>query len=284
MDPMNPTRRSLCIVSREPLQCSELVLSLQASLAPDDEVEIIMDRRRDQNVLDTRAAEPNRGLGDRRQNHHVELEVKTKGFAIVPAAQLTPRSVTEPDAADRARFENILSFKRRREPRPRWVVGAAGAVMVALILSPTLSGLSERVPIDAPSSSGTTKSEPSPAAARPGPAQPAGGTTHAPIVSGPSSTAPVSGNESASGNASRARANSPGSRTIGARGQHPKHGKIEKYAERVEDATGRIVSKAKGLIDRVKSEVIGNAPISIGREPPSDDDPVAVTPRPAQTP
>ena len=39
-----------------------------------------------------------------------------------------------------------------------------------------------------------------------------------------------------------------------------------------------------GLIDRVKSEVIGNAPISIGREPPSDDDPVAVTPRPAQTP
>jgi hypothetical protein len=94
----------------------------------------------------------------------------------------------------------------------------------------------------------------------------------------------VSGNESASGNASRARANSPGSRTIGARGQHRKQGTIEKYAERVEDATGRIVSKAKGLIDRVKSEVIGNAPISIGQELPSDDDPVAVTPRPAQTP
>jgi len=43
---VKPSRRSLCIVSRDPLQCSELVLSLQASLEPDDEVEIIMDRRR----------------------------------------------------------------------------------------------------------------------------------------------------------------------------------------------------------------------------------------------
>jgi hypothetical protein len=43
---MNPARRSLCIVSRDPLQCSELVLSLQSLLDPDDEVEIILDRRR----------------------------------------------------------------------------------------------------------------------------------------------------------------------------------------------------------------------------------------------
>jgi hypothetical protein len=128
MDPMNPARRSLCIVSRDPLRCSDLVLSLQASLDPDDEVEIIMDRRRDRNVFETSAAEPDRGLGNRRQNRHVELEVRTKGFAIVPAP-LTPRSPTEPDAADGARFENILSFKRSREARPRRVVGAAGAVM-----------------------------------------------------------------------------------------------------------------------------------------------------------
>src|SRR4029077_8559800 len=45
------------------------------------------------------------------------------------------------------------------------------------------------------------------------------------------------------------------------------------YAERVEDATGRIVSKAKGLIDRVKSEVVGHAPIDIGAEPTIDDAP-----------
>ena len=59
---------------------------------------------------------------------------------------------------------------------------------------------------------------------------------------------------------------------------------IEMYAERVEDATGRIVSKAKGLIDRVKSEVVGHAPIDIGAEPTIDDAPLAIRPRPAQTP
>ena len=145
MDAMNPARRSLCIVSRDPLQCSELVLSLQASLDPDDEVEIVMDRRRDRNVFQTSAAEPDRGLVDRRQNPQVDLEVRTKGFAIVPGAPMTARRLTEPDD-DRARFENILSFRRRREARPRRVVGAAGAVMVALILSPPSSSLSDRIP------------------------------------------------------------------------------------------------------------------------------------------
>lgn len=113
---MNPARRRLCIVSRDPVQCSELVLSLQASLDPDDEVEIIMDRRR-ANVL-----EPERGhLGEpadsRRENPDVDLAVRTKGFAIVAASTMT-RAAAEPDADDRARFENIVSFRRRGEPRP----------------------------------------------------------------------------------------------------------------------------------------------------------------------
>jgi len=40
--------------------------------------------------------------------------------------------------------------------------------------------------------------------------------------------------------------------------KHPSssNGVIETYAARVEDATERAVSKAKGLIDRVKSKVI----------------------------
>jgi len=276
MDAMNPARRSLCIVSRDPLQCSELVLSLQASLDPDDEVEIVMDRRRDRNVFQTSAAEPDRGLVDRRQNPQVDLEVRTKGFAIVPGAPMTARRLTEPDD-DRARFENILSFRRRREARPRRVVGAAGAVMVALILSPPSSSLSERIPSDASSSSGATTHEPSTLAPRPEQA-PSAGAAHAPIVSGPPTNAP------APANVSRARPNPPAARTTATRAQKTRRGTIETYAERVEDATGRIVSKAKGLMDRVKSEIVGHAPIDIGGEPAIDDAPVGIKPRPAQTP
>ena len=55
---MKTSRRSLCIVSCDPLQCSELVLSLQASLDPDDEVEIVMDRRRARDVFDTKSGAP----------------------------------------------------------------------------------------------------------------------------------------------------------------------------------------------------------------------------------
>src|SRR4029450_8124934 len=62
------------------------------------------------------------------KNLHVDLEVKTKGFAIVPKAPVTSRPPAETDSDDRARFENILSFRRKRESRPRRGVGAAGAV------------------------------------------------------------------------------------------------------------------------------------------------------------
>ena len=124
---MKPSRRSLCIVSRDRLQCSELVLSLQASLEPDDEVEIVMDRRRELDLFETESHERDRPRVERRRNADVDLEVRTKGFALVPGAALSPRAADEPDAEDRARFENILSFKRPREPQPRRALGAASA-------------------------------------------------------------------------------------------------------------------------------------------------------------
>ncbi len=132
-------------MSRDPVLCSALVLSLQASVDPDEEVEIILDRRRERGVFEASSAAPDRGLVDRRQSPHVDLEVKTKGFAVVTAAPTTPRPLGQPDADDdRARFENILSFRRGREARSGRVLGAAGAVMVALILSPSLGGLFDR--------------------------------------------------------------------------------------------------------------------------------------------
>jgi len=158
---MNPARRSLCIVSRDPLRCSELVLSLQALLDPDDEVEIILDRRREHGMFEAKSEGLDQPPVDRRRNPHVDLEVRTKGFAVVPAAPMTPRSSTAPDAAERERFESILSFKRRREARSGRVIAAAGVVMLALILSPPLNSLADRVAGDAPPSSEVTKSGPS---------------------------------------------------------------------------------------------------------------------------
>jgi hypothetical protein len=185
--------RNLCIVSRDPLKCSELVLSLQASVEPDDEVEIMMDRRRECR-FEASATELQQLPVERRKNLHVDLEVKTKGFAIVPKAPVTSRPPAETDSDDRARFENILSFRRKRESRPRRGVGAAGAVMVALVLAPPVGGLSDRVPDDAPSSSGATKPTPAPPASTAG--QSPSGAARAPVVSSPPSNAEPPGNAS----------------------------------------------------------------------------------------
>ena len=185
---MNPARRSLCIVSRDPVQCSELVLSLQASLDPDDEVEIVMDRRRPRDVFEADPDGPDERSGGRRRNPDVDLAVRTKGFAIVPSAPMTEHAAAEPDSDDRARFENILSFRRRREPRSGRAVGAASA--------PDLRGT------------------------------------------------------------------------------------LEAYEARIDDATGRALSSAMELIDRVKSDAIGNAPTSAG----SGADPVPVRRRLADSP
>jgi hypothetical protein len=224
-------------VSRDPLQCSELVLTLQASLDPDDEVEIVMDRRRAQDVFDTKSGAPEPVSGERRHNPDVDLALRTKGFAIVRAAPLTSRAAEEPDAEDRARFENVLSFKRRHESRSGRVVGAAGAAMVALILAPAPSGFSGRPRLD--------RVEPIVA-------------PRAPEVDRPAPRAPSPGIPTAT------RPNPPhpaAMRTTAAPSTRTKHssrsdGAIETYAARVEDATERAVSKAKSLIDRVKSKVI----------------------------
>ena len=249
-------------MSRDPLQCSELVLSLQASLEPDDEVEIIMDRRRTGDLFESESRGQERLPADRRCNTDLDLEVRTKGFAIVPGAAMTPRPREEPDAEDRARFENILSFRRRREPRPGRAVGAASTVMAALILAPPLSVLPDRIPGAAPTEE-FAKHEPSGPAPRIGRGEPSGSAPAR--ASNPFETRATA--------AQKPRAPRPSS----------KHGAIEGYAARVRVATGRAVSKARGLIDRLKSEVIGNTPMLTGPEPPADEAPVGTKRRPADS-
>jgi hypothetical protein len=238
---MKPSRRCLCIVSRDPLQCSELVLSLQASLEPDDEVEIVMDRRRERDLFETESHERDRSPVERRRNADVDLEVRTKGFALVPGAALSPRAADEPDAEDRARFENILSFKRRREPRPGRALGAASAVMLALILMPPLSAPPDRIPVEVPTAE----------VARPEPSE-------------PPSRRPSKPSEARAAAARAPRAPRPQSR----------HGAIDAYAARVEETSGRVFAKARGLLERARSEVIGAMPMLSGPELPGDAAPI----------
>jgi len=254
---MNTSRRSLCIVSRDPLRCSELVLTLQASLDPDDAVEIVMDRRRARDVFDTKSGTPELVCVERRHNPDVDLTVRTKGFAIVPAVPMTSRPREETDAEDRARFENVLSFKRRHESRSGRVVGAAGAVMVALILAPPPSGFSGRALRDVTSSAELTQPEAS------GPAPPLDRVEPlvAPRASDAARPAPRAPSPRIA-TATRPNPSHPAAmRTTAAPPTPTKYpsssnGAIETYAARAEDATERAVSKAKRLIDRVKSKVI----------------------------
>lgn len=235
---MNPPRRSLCIVSRDPLQCSELVLALQAGVEPDDEIEIIMDRRRDRALFDT-SVSPGEPQPDRRRNPDVDLAVRTKGFAIVPATTPWRREREETDAADRARFGNILSFRRARQARPARVAGAAGAIVAALILTPPQSG----------------------------PSDPVSGEERAPEMASPHGSMPVPRAERLRRLETPA-ANSSAAHTSGARPRTTQPGLLETYASRVEDATERIVSKAKQLFARAKDEVAGSSPSSAA-DPPS---------------
>lgn len=254
-------------MSRDPLRCSELVLSLQARLEPEDEVEIVMDRRRPPEAFKTRSGAGERPAGDRRHNVDADLEVRTKGFAIVPGAA-TPRAAEEPDADDRARFENILSFRRRRAPRPVRAVGAASAVMVALVLAPPLNLLPD-IAGDTPPTVVTTR-DPSGQAPPRGPGEPSGGApapaigekTSSAAATGVSSRPPSSGSEVRASGTRAARAPRPSSAQSA----------IEEYAARVQAVTGRVVEKAKGLIERVKSEVI--AKTMSGATGPSGDKPV----------
>jgi hypothetical protein len=282
---MNRSRRSLCVVSRDPLQCSELVLSLQASLDPDDEVEIVMDRRRARDVFDTKSGAPASPFLERRHNPDVDLTVRTKGFAIVPAAPSTSRSPEEPDAEDRARFENILSFKRRHESRSGRVAGAAGAVVVALILAPPPSGFSGRVPRDMTTSAELTKSDVS------GPA-PRLDRLEQSVVPRTPEVAPPAPRAPSPGIAAPKRPNPAHPAAMRPTAIPPtpithrwsSDGAIETYAARVEDATERAVAKAKGLIDRIKSEVIGGAKMNVGRERSASTASVTGKRRPADSP
>jgi len=78
----------LCIISREPLQSAHFIAALQASLGPDDLLEIIFDRRHGGASGKADLTE------DRRRQHKVAIALAVNGFAIVPTPGDPPEDRT----------------------------------------------------------------------------------------------------------------------------------------------------------------------------------------------
>jgi cytoskeletal protein RodZ len=142
----------LCIVARDRLRGSDFVAALEASLRPDEQLEIIVDRR---------SAEPSgewERSADRRRRPQVDLALKANGFAVIPAPiskserhalSMLPLSASSSRPAsddydeddDEEHLEAIRSFKRERSGHlVPWIVATLAVVVVAVaafVWSPT---------------------------------------------------------------------------------------------------------------------------------------------------
>jgi len=97
--------KCLCIVARDRLRGSDFIAALGASLRPDDQLEIIVDRRSGEPSDDWDRAE------DRRQRPQVDIALRANGFALVPAP--SPRG--ERMAAAERTAERIAAVERTAE-------------------------------------------------------------------------------------------------------------------------------------------------------------------------
>jgi hypothetical protein len=126
--------RRLCIVSRDRLDGRDFLAAVQASVQPEDYLEVIVDRRR---------SEPStqwRGAADRRKRPHVDLALQESGVAIVPAASPADERRREPAPREQGsgqRFEDRLVG--REIPQDDWPVWAERDPFSARASSPFVS-------------------------------------------------------------------------------------------------------------------------------------------------
>ena len=135
--------KRLCIVSNDRLVTGEFLQVLQTSLDPDDEFEIIPDRRR-ANPSEAKPGAADQPFIDRRRHPYVDLALKKKGYSIMPAPVANPLRIADrlaPDVPrapierlslgdsdeDNRELERILQFKRRQEVR-------IGSWLIAMLL------------------------------------------------------------------------------------------------------------------------------------------------------
>jgi hypothetical protein len=86
--------RCLCIVSRDRLHGRDFLAAVQASVRPEDHLEVIVNRRRGEPSSQWHGAE------DRRKRPHVDLALQANGIAIVPAAIPGDERRSEPFSRD----------------------------------------------------------------------------------------------------------------------------------------------------------------------------------------
>jgi hypothetical protein len=101
--------RRLCIVSRDRVDGRDFLAAVQASVQPEDYLEVIVDRRR---------GEPSsqwHGANDRRKRPHVDLALQESGVAIVPAA--TPADERRREPASRGPSSRDRTSGQRFEDR-----------------------------------------------------------------------------------------------------------------------------------------------------------------------
>ena len=151
----------LCIISREPLRSVHFIAALQASLGPEDRLEIIVDRRQ--------GGVPGKAdlTEDRRRQRQVALALEANGYAIVPASvdstedrtwrprpsllrpelppieraspmlelppieRFSPVARFSPRDDEDEEFESIASFERRR---PRTLIPTLFGVLIGVTL------------------------------------------------------------------------------------------------------------------------------------------------------
>ena len=134
----------LCIVSRDRLERGAFIAALQASLSPEDDLRIIVDRRHVGS-----SGEPNL-KEDRRRQRQVDLALEANGFAIVPAsvepagkstsffplvADLPIERPSPEDSEDEG-LESSRSFRRRWSGVIPELIGVlSGVTLAALVLS-----------------------------------------------------------------------------------------------------------------------------------------------------
>jgi hypothetical protein len=145
---VKPTHR--CIISRDPLRGGRLAAGLQASLRPEDYLEVIVDRRYGGSSGASDLKE------DRRRQPQVDLALEADGFAIVPASAPRARAdepiervfplmeriapvderLSPVDDEDEEQVENISDFERQRSGRliPKLLGVLGGMTLAALVL------------------------------------------------------------------------------------------------------------------------------------------------------
>ena len=167
--PESPAPRTLCIISGDPLRSRTFVAALHSAVSANENLTIIVDRRRGGSETAT-----NRPPVDRRRRPDVDVKVTTDGFAIVPLSTddargtdspwnrvphifdppIEVRAVERPPIqspwdeppsferqslddeadADERELKRILEFKRRHQRRVPPLLGLSALVGVLVVL------------------------------------------------------------------------------------------------------------------------------------------------------